>query len=148
MGFRRFIWWLSGNSLDEAVADYQRRTDEMTKTLQRETEAFQNAAKEIRELSRKYLTTPPMWEKTARIDLESGTPHADGNLTISLDDDLVIWLWRNAWDACNETGDWDLMNACTGIAKAIRDEGVPLGPGLRATALPNIRVIRNDLETG
>ena len=137
MWIRRFFWWLNGNSLDGAVAELRTTTESLEKELS-----------EMREQNAKFRSTAPMWEKTAKIDLESGIPNANGNLTISLDDDLVMWLWRNAWNACSETGDWDLMNACTGIAKAIRDEGVPLGPGLRATALPNVRVIRNDLEIG
>jgi hypothetical protein len=55
----------------------------------------------------------------------------------TLDDPLQKWLWKRAWDACAETGDWDLLTAAAGIARAIRTEGVPVSPGLRATALPH-----------
>jgi hypothetical protein len=57
-------------------------------------------------------------------------------LNVTLDDPLCFWLWKHAWNACAETGSWDLLTTAAGIARAIRTEGVPLSDALTATASP------------
>jgi hypothetical protein len=93
------------------------------------------------------------WLKGRSLDLEQPLPptrlwegeqlpngwanHSSGRpLTVSLNDDLTNWLWQAAFSGCHLTGDWDLLNACAGIAHAIRTEGIPLSAGLRASAVP------------
>jgi hypothetical protein len=58
------------------------------------------------------------------------------NCNVPLSDDLVNWLWHAAFNRCRQTGDWDLLHACAGIAHAIRTEGLPLSAGLWASAAP------------
>jgi hypothetical protein len=78
-----------------------------------------------------------LWEEAEIGDSLMGRTENPIPLDATLDDLLQKWLWKRAWDACAETGNWDLLTAAAGIARAIRTEGVPMSPGLRATALPH-----------
>jgi aminoglycoside phosphotransferase len=117
MWLRRLLWWMNGRSLDEAVAQLRTETAKMqyitAESAQRhelwEAERMRNVW-----LKKSDVSSPP---------------------EVSLNDDLTTWLWHAAFNACRQTGDWDLLNACAGIAHAIRTEGIPLSPGLSATAV-------------
>ena len=70
-----------------------------------------------------------VWEGTKASTWRS-PPTGLPPIKADLDDPLQQWLWKQMWDACAETGDWDLLTAAAGIARAARIEGLPMNDGV------------------
>lgn len=134
MWFRRLIWWLNGHPLDETLQELRAETEKLRVSNTRSDALNARWIAMIEQIARAKV-----WEGTRMEGLCGPLPPERKPLQPlepTLDDPLTMWLWQRAWDACAEVATWDLMTASAGIARAIREEGVPLSTGLRAAAGP------------
>lgn len=132
MWFRRLIWWLNGHPLDETLRELREETEKLRQSNAR-SDALNKRWVEMIE----HVARVRVWEGTRMEGFSPLSPERRPlqPLQPTLDDPLTMWLWQRAWDSCAEVAAWDLMTAAAGIARAIRDEGIPLSESLLATAV-------------
>jgi hypothetical protein len=140
MWFRRFLWWLNGYGLDAAVANLEQEIEGLHAFTEQQVEQFDAARRDLEAMTARFrqLCSPEfpqvkLWE-AAQVGPFYRQPASSEPLYANFEDRLCLWLWKQAWDACSETGNWDLLTAAAGIARGIRTEGIPLSAGLWAAA--------------
>lgn len=139
MGFRRLLWWLNGQSLDTAIRDLRVETERMQQVREKmaaQSEEFQRESALLHQIISDDFPRAKLWEANKIDNMSINRPAASSPLQVTLSDPLCHWLWKQAWNACAETGNWDLLTAAAGIARGMREEGVPLSAGLKASAVP------------
>jgi hypothetical protein len=133
MWLRRLIWRLNGQSLDETLRELREQTESLRKSNAR-SDALNARWIDMTE----RIGRTNVWESSRMKGFSPLSPEQKPlqPLQPTLDDPLTMWLWKRAWDGCAEMAMWDLMTASAAIARAIREEGIPLSDGLRAAAAP------------
>ena len=138
MWIKDFFDWLT-------FASYKRKLDELEESIrsaQRTNAEWEQLNAELdrciklwRKLNHPEFPRTKLWEEARFKGLPvRQRPQGVPPVEVRLEDELQHWLWQHAWDACVETGDWDLVTAAAGIARGMRTDGVPLSAGLRAAA--------------
>jgi hypothetical protein len=132
MWLRRALDWLNYNPIETVVTELRRDMKQLREDLVHEIAPLKQG-------NPAGLPQVTLWEAGAVGGLKGLQVVRTQEGTViepTIDDPLQQWLWKRAWNGCAQTGQWDLLNAVAGIAQAIREDGIPLSAGLKATALP------------